>query len=379
MPQRKLHIRLDPPLAGVNKRTGFQQRPPYTAHAITDMWPVDVDSGRAVLATRPELTVVTSPDETVNCLARVNGVRSDGPKQSMIAVSDEDGRIYWWDETVWRLATGAQAASGDTGRAVFAVPFLMQAFIFKENAKPIVFDYPTATAVTLVEHAGECPTGCTAGFVWQGGLWMFGDPDNPHVLYGARTGNAYDWDFSADIEDTGGAFFSGGEDEGLLRGPITAGFNHTSDTAIISTLEGMFAMRGHPRRGGVFEDISNTYILGQGAHTKTPDDTVFAMTTRGLVMIDTAGRILPVSDRAIPDDLVGLAYNIDDPTISVCYDSWRNCVHITDRKAGATQSWSFFIDTQAFVKNALSNYPYCMLEFPAFITDDTSGVLFGRS
>jgi len=370
-----LNLHIDPPLGGVSKRAGFQSQPPFTAHTILDMWPVDVDSGRAVLGVRPALTVIDSPGDTVECLQNVSGVRSDGPRQSMVACSGSD--IFWWDETVWRYAGGAQASAADTGRAVFSTSFLQQAFIFIDDAKPIVFDYPTNTAVTLEEHAGDCPAGCRGGFTWQGGIWLFGQEGSPHVLYGSRTSNAFDWDFSADIEDEGGAVFDLGTRWGGT--PITAGFEQTSDTAIISALGGMVAYHGHPRRLGAPEVISNLYILGQGAWTKTPDDTVYAMTPRGLIMIDLQANVMPVSDKSIPDDLVGLAYEYTDPTICVQYDSWLNAVHITDRKSGSEQAWTYFLDTRAFVKNTLTNYPFCMAEFAPFITSDTSGVLLGRS
>lgn len=368
-----LHI--DPPLGGVDNRTGFQTEKPFTAHTILDMWPVDVDTGRAVLGVRSALDTIDSPGATVECLQNISGVRADGPKLSMMACSGSD--IFWWDDTVWRYATGAQASAADTGRAVFSTSFLQQAFIFVDGAKPIVFDYPTGTAVTLEEHAGDAPAGCRGGFTWQGGIWLFGQDTAPHVLYGSRTGNALDWDFSAPIEDEGGAFFDLGTRWG--GSPITAGFEQTSDTAIISALGGMVAYRGHPRRLGTPEVISKLYILGQGAWTKVPDDTVYAMTPRGLVMIDLRGNVLPVSSRAIPDDLVGLTYDYSDPTICVQYDSWLNAIHITDRQSGAEQSWTYFIDTSAFVKNTLSNYPFVLMEYLPFVTDDTSGVLFGRS
>lgn len=376
MPQRKMHLTVDPPLAGVSKRAGFQKQPPFTGHTITDFWPVDVDSGRAVLATRPELTAIGSPGDTVNMLARVNGVKSDGPKQSMIAASGSD--LFWWDDTVWRLATGAQASAVDTGRAVFACDFLSQAFIFVDDAKPIVFDYPTAVASTLVEQAGDCPASVRFGTEWQGGLWVAGQEDNPHILFGSRTGNAFDWDFSADIEDEGGAFFDLG---GYWSGPITALVRHTTDTLLISTVSGMVAYHGHPRRGGTPEVLSSTYILGQGAWTKTPGDRVYMLTPRGLMYLDpNPGAIpIPISDKSIPEDLIGLTYDYADPKVNVCYDSRWNCIHITDRTAGATQAWSYFLDTGAFVKNTLANYPYVLMEFPPFVTATTSGVLFGRS
>lgn len=367
-------IHIDPPLAGVNRRAGFQEAPPFTAHTIEDMWPVDVDSGRALLAVRPVLNPIQAPGTTANLLQPVNGVKSDGPKQSIITASGSD--LYWWDDIVWRTASGAQASAIDTGRAVFATTFLQQAFIFVDDSKPIVFDYPTGQAYTLEEFAGEAPTGCRGGFTWQGGIWAFGDETSPHVLYGSRTGSAYDWDFSADIEDEGGAVFDLG---GKWSGPITAGFEQTHDTAIISAMSGIVAYGGHPRRGGVPEKISTTHILGQGAWTKLPDDTVYAMTPRGLMMIDTKRNVLPVSAKHIPDELVGIPYSFTNPTVNVAYSHRWNCVYITDRQDGGQQAWAYHIDTSAFVKMELVNYPFVMAEFLPFVSETTCGVLFGRS
>jgi hypothetical protein len=210
---------------------------------------------------------------------------------------------------------------------------------------------------------------------------MAGDPDNPHVFYMARTGVATDWDFAAPITDEGGAFFTGGENEGLLRGPITAGFSLTSDSAILSTVEGLVLLYRHPRRGGGFEDMADgVYILGQGAWCKSSDDTAFFMTPLGLMTLppNPGARPSLLSDAKIPNELKGLAYDYEDPVISMAYDSRFNGIHITVR-GPEQQAWFYHLSTGGFHKQTYAGYPFVIMEHSPFITANKSGVLFGGS
>lgn len=378
MPPKRRIKTIQPPIGGVVRSTGFQHQPPFTAYDSTDYWPLDVKTGRMVTATRPALAGFTAPGTTVNSITPVNGHLTDKPYISMVATSG--GTIYWYDDVGWVSATGAAASSADTGRAVFGTPYILEAFICKANSAPIVFNYSSGAATIASADVGAFPEDCRVAFTWEGSLCLAGALEAPHVINISRTGNPRDWDFSVSLRDRGGAFTSAGSDEGLLNGPITAGFSHTGDTAIISTFQGIVALRGHPRRGGEPDLISaSTYILGQGAWCRTPGDRLYFMTTEGLMTLGPDPRDFPkpVSADKIPDELVGLAYDYEDPTVAMAYDRRWRMVFITDRTAQI--AWAFHVPTGGFHRMSLSNYPYVMHEHRPLITDDRSGVLLGSS
>lgn len=368
-------LTVQPPLGGIDRSVGFQNQPPFSSYESIDFWPLDIKTQRRVTGTRPTFAEPVAPGATVNAFVPVNGHLSNRPKQSLVAASS--GTLYWWDGAGWVLATGAAASSADTGRAVYGTPYLLHAYICKADSAPIDFDYVTGAASIMSTFSGTVPDDCRVAFTWQSSLCLAGQIARPHIVYMSRTGDAYDWDFSA--EDEGGAFTSAGDSEGLLNGPITAGFAHTSDTAIISTVEGIVAWRDHPRRGGRPELISSQYILGQGAWCKTPDDAAWYMTPNGLYMLPPNPGAIPaqVSRKKIPNELIGLDYDYEDPSIAMAYDSWSNLVHITDRTAEI--AFTFDPVTGGFHRAEYDNYPYVMFEFLPFVTEDRSGVLWGKS
>lgn len=372
---------IQPPLAGMMRRTGFQQEGLFSSYDTTDFWPINVTDGRAVTATRPALAVITSPGESVNMLAPINGFATNKPFQSIGAAAD--GQLYWFDGVAWNSATGSEADAVDTGRAVYAQPFLQHLYLCVEDHTPIDFDYVTGQATYMTALAGSAPIDCRMTMAWQGALWFAGAEVNPHLLFGSRTGDAYDWDDTVDKEDTGGAWSSGTDhNAGLLNGPITALINHTSDTAIVSTFEGLVALRGHPRRDGVFEHVSNQYVLGQGAWCKTPKDILYYMSPIGVMELGPqAGAIAtPISRETVPDSLQALSqsYSLLDPKIVMAYSTRWNVIYITVRGA-QQQAWLFDLNAKGFHKMNVSNYPYVMYEHKPLISDDADGVLWGKS
>ena len=367
------------PLGGISRILGYQSTEPFTVYDSVNLIPVDVETGRAVLSTRPPIISQTAPGGTITMAERINGSALGKPLQSMICAAA--GQVYYWDGSVWVVATGSQAAAISTTTAVHAKTFLQDTYIGNLNAEPFVFNYSNGDVELLTASAGTVPQGCRAFSVFQGCLVMSGDPSNPHVLYMSRTGDASDWDFSVGVSDEGGAFFTAGENEGLLNGPITGHFPHSDDRLIISTLEGFSIMRGHPRRGGILgPGPRGVYMLGQGAYATTPDDVSYFMTNKGLMAMDPNPRAVPtfISRDKIPDELVGLSYDVDDPSVSMEYDSRWNGIHLTVRANGTTtnEAWWFDIRSGGFHRMTMDFTPHHLLEFPPFVTNNKSGVLY---
>lgn len=380
----KSTITVQPPMGGVNTRSMFQKQPPFTAYRAINWWPIDHKTQRYGIATRPARRTRSWPSGSagtrVNMLLPINGVSSGKPARSMICA--QDGQVYWWDGSAWQAATGAQAASvTNSDVPVFGATLLQQSFIANPSGKPFVFDYDAGTVTTMVETAGTVPDGLRYFAVWQGALWAAGATDTPNVLYASRVGDALDWDFTSPVTDTGGAFFTAGEQEGLLRGPVTAIIPHTADTLIVSTSEGMIALHGHPRAGGIIEDLSDRIVQGQGAWCKGPDDTTYFMANGGVMALSPQPGTRPtfVSKEKLPTELGYQGWNPVAPKVTMAYDSVYNGIHIVQRGASLSNGSAYWLDlnTGGFFEMTFASYPIVMLQDPAYSTFPPYTTLYG--
>lgn len=368
---RKLIVQ--PPIGGIQRQLGFQSTPPYASIESVNFWPRDAVTGRAVSATRPPLDNIDSPGAGVNLLVRVNGDATQTPQISM--VSAYAGNLYWWDGDSWQAATMGSVAV-PTSRAVYAATFLKRVFIMDDTLAPIVFNYADKTVTQAVATAGTFPVDCRVAATWQGALWVAGAAAQPQVFSASRTGDPFDWDFTD--EDTGAAFTATGENSGLLSEAITALIPHTSATMVIASENSMSVMRGHPLRGGSFESISSTVgVLGQGAWALGPNDDLYFLSKAGLCVLK-AGAANPtiVSQKKIPDDLLGLTHTLLDPKVSMAYDSRWNGIHIAVR-GDEQQAWWYDLESGGFHQMTFSGYPHVMLSFSPLEGEAVSGVLYG--
>ncbi len=375
---RTIQLTLQAPLAGMIRSTSYQTDPPFSSFDSLNYWVVDAKTGRMVVATRPGLETLTSPTGEVSLLSNVSGVNSGGgPFRSFIAGIGT--ALYYWDGTQLVAATGAQANSMDTGRNVSVTALVNNAFITKDGEKPIVFNYADGTAVTLVESAGTLPVDMRIAATWNGHLCLAGRLDKPHVLYMSRGGVPLDWDFSVGPADEFGAFFSDTDFEGVLSGPITAIMPQNSQTLLIGTTSGTLAMRGHPRQGGGFHPIGDSYPLGHGAWVKLPGDIILMLTLNGIMALspEPGAVMVPVSREKIPEQLKELLYSYADPNVTMIHDTRWDGIHIFVRGL-QEQAWRYDIITGGFVRDEIGSYPSAAIEFDDFKTENTSGVLLGR-
>jgi len=368
---------VQPPLAGISRKFGFQAQPPFSAYDSVNFWPVDAVTGRKVLATRPPLVALTDTldGSTVNCLERVNGDASQSPQETIVAAAG--GTLYYWDGEDWTEVEGdGTPAAIDTGRPVYAAAYLKKVFFALEDTRPAVFDYDDLSLEIATASAGTMPTDCRLVMTWAGCLWLAGNEANPHVFSCSATGDPLDWDSSDESE--GGAFTSTGDNEGLINQPLTAMFPLSSDKACFAGRESLWVMLRHPRRGGVLENISNIVgILGQGAWCKDDRDVVYFLGKNGLYTLDPRTlAVAPVSKEKIPDELLNVSSPYLNPTISMAYDSRWNGIIIAVR-GDDQQAWWYDLETGGFHRMMFASYPHVMCRFDPIEAEGQSGVLFG--
>lgn len=138
-------------------------------------------------------------------------------------------------------------------------------------------------------------------------------------------------------------------------------------------------MRAHPRKGGVFENIGGDYILGQGAWCKGPDDTAYFLTRLGMAKLDPNDLSIAdyISRSKIPEELLALAYDYEQPNINMEYCSRWNSIYIAVRGSERQQAWRYDLNSGAFEEMEFDEYPWAMIEFFPELTENTSGVLWG--
>ncbi len=383
MAQMPKTIHIDPPLGGESRKFGFQKQPQYTTVYSQNFWPVNAEDGRRVSATRPPLEPYGNfPSLNCNLLCPVNGDGSQTPQVTFVTAAD--GHLYRWNGTGFtQIDTDYSPPLVTSNRPVYATPFLQKVIIANTGA-PLVYDHagqdvPAQRLTYLTASAGTVPQDCRIVTTWQGAVWFAGAIETPHILYASRTGDHTDFNYTALPEDEGGAFATIGDNEGLLGEPITALIPQTADTMIVGCIGSIYALRGHPRRGGSMEVLSSTIgILGQGAWAKGPDDTVYMMTKVGMVTLSPQAGAVPteISRTKIPDELVGLAFDSTDPVISMAFDTRWNGIVITIR-GDQQQSWWYDIEDGGFHRMLFDSYPTVLMTFSELDSNNTSGVMWG--
>lgn len=381
---KKSTVHIDPPLAGNIRKMGFQNQAPYSTILSTNMWPLNAIDNRMVSATRPPLEPFESVTANINMLSRVTGDGNQDPQNSFLYAAD--GVLWAWNGSGFDQVDSAFAPATvpaiTTGRPVYATPYLKTVIIANSGA-PLIYDH-TAQIITnkltyLTATVGTVPLDCRVLATWQGAIWFAGQPDTPHILYASRTGDPTDYDYSALPEDEGGAFATIEDNEGLLGEPIVALMPQTTDTMVVGCISSMWAIKGHPRRGGSVESISTKIgPLGQGAWAKSPDNTLYVLTKSGVVTIAPTDGAIPalISKEKVPNDLIGLDFDTLNPVVTMAYDTVWNGLIINVRGA-QSQSWWFDPAAGGFHRMDLPVDPVVMLNFPELDSATTSGALFG--
>jgi hypothetical protein len=362
-------LTIHPPLAGIVQSRGFQKQPPYSCREALNFVPQYALDGSELLAIRPPMDSFVTAAGTVNLLCEVNGTISQSPQRSFVAAVN--GQLYHYTGSALTAVGGAGTIP--SGRAAFAAAF--QTSVYIPAVTPLVYSYTSNLLFTWTATAGTVPSDARIIVPWAGGLWVAGQPSQPHVVSGCKTGDPNDWNFAG--ESPASAFTSIGSDAGAISGPITALVPVTGDSMIVSTPDNMQIWRGHPRRGGVADNLSSTLgIRGQGAWCAGPNGEIFMLTNKGFAVYAN-GTLSPISEERVPSELIGLNYSYFDPRVAMAYCPRFNAVYITNRETENPSAWWYDVKNGGMFKMKLRSNPYVMMRFDAGATGRTSPVLFG--
>ena len=362
---------IKPPIGGIVRSSSYQDQPPFTCYDSVNIFPFDALDGHDAVATRPPLVAVTSPGFPVNAVARLN-------LPSPTLFSAANGKLYKRDNNAGTWAQITSSVGVTAGRWVETVPYIKRLFILNDDT-PLVYDDEAGTLIEWVATVGTVPSGARIGAVYEGAIWLAVD----NQLSCCRTTNPFDWDFS--VSDTGGAVAATANALGQLLEPITA-LVPLQGRMLISTESTLFLMTGHPRRGGRIDQIHDSVgILGPRAWCRSTKgrDVIFFTSKIGTHATETDSIradvvALPISKKKIPEELINLPFDADDPTISMAFDQRWDGV-ITTVRGDREQAWWYDTKNGGFSRFTCGEYPMGLFSFEGFMSEDTSGVLFAGS
>jgi hypothetical protein len=220
-----------------------------------------------------------------------------------------------------------------------------------------VMDLATGVVVPLVASKGTIPTGCTFGCVYRDRLCLAG-ADN--AIYLSRQGDFTDWNFGADLQDTGRAIPFQLSEAGQVGSKTTALIPHMDKYLLCATASTLWVVSGDPAASGSLQNIHREVgIVQDTAWVKVVND-VFFLAQHDLYKVNVSGEGLEnLSKDQIPEELhdldtsaftVTFGYDNDDPGLYLFVSSH--------------QDWFFDLHGKGFWPNAFhsGHHPTSVIE-----------------
>lgn len=185
------------PTGGVNKRTSYQDQPPYTAYAASNVWPDNVADGRERGGTRPGLTTAitgTLPGP-IRMMHEINVPTTDGT-ESVLVCSSNGGFYRRNSSNAWVNISSSFSLATD--RFIQAASFGSKLYIadwgIDDSGTTLVVDDDSNTVVHLPEVTDSNNGACNAA-----GTTFFDNVagSNDGLSNGTTTFNSAGSDFDA--------------------------------------------------------------------------------------------------------------------------------------------------------------------------------------
>lgn len=373
------------PSAGVARRISFhesaQLRPPYPTPWATNCRPEDPLASRLRGGSRPGLTLYADDLDggVIDAILSVPIATASGVASKLAVVADDvlgvfDGGVYIAPTGDLLTEAGVEITTEadvnilvDTG-GVPGACFLCargQKVYAVASAGIVSLDLITGVVDSLTATAGTTPTGMTLGCVYRDRLVVAG-ADN--AVYMSRQGDFADWDFGADVEDSGRAVaFQLGEaaEHGAL---CTAVVPFKDASLLLATEYGLWVVNGDPAANGTLRNVSRGVgIIGSTAWCLVQDarlgdrfvknGIVFLGRTGLFVVAPSGDGLKPVTEERIPEELidvsleaVSMVYSPDERGVYVFLTFDDLDAHVTaeiDNRSADTADLELFASAHA--------------------------------
>jgi len=214
-------------------------------------------------------------------------------------------------------------------------------------------DLSTGVVGSLQATRGSLPTGASTGVVWRDRLVLFGG-DN--AIYLSRQGDFADWDFGADVEDSGRAMVFQLAESSEIGDRVTAVVPFHDQTLLAATANSLWAVVGDPSNGSLRCVSRGVGMIGARAWCRVDDAQAGDSLVRyGIVFLSSAGlfiaspdggSVMELSGDRIPDELRGVSASAD---VSMVYSSTERGIYLfVESVGGDTSDWFFDLVHRAF-------------------------------
>ena len=299
------------PLAGVSRRGGYRdQTRPYSAPWAVNVRGVGPLERRQRGGSRPGLAKVSATDfgTAITAVVPVTSIDSTGVRyrdlvviadgafryirgttvttpttelldDNGVAIHTEAGDTIVFDSTVSATAPGGVSDVFETVER--------EGKLYLADTTLKVFDPLTGIVDSVVAKAGAIPTGCPLVTMYRDRLILGG---TDHVFYASRQGDPTDWNFGADIGDTGRAFAAEASGSGHIGEVITAFIPNGDRSMLVATANGLWLMRGDPAVDGSMSILNDTVgIISPGAWAQSPEGMVAFLSNDGVFFVGVEG------------------------------------------------------------------------------------------
>ena len=360
------------PTRGVERREGHRDtvdfQPPFPTPWACNVRPEDYLAHRIRGGSRPGLTewAADLADRTIAGMASVPIVTSSGDSTKLVVISDETFGVF--TDTVYSTPTGQLLT--ETGAVIWTdagVDILVgsgtvpagsfnQCTLFGAGRRAYVvasgdvvsMDLLTGAVDTLVAESGTFPADATFGCIYRARLVLVGE-DN--AIYLSRQGDFTDWDYGADVEDSGRAVaFQLGEAAEMGAHP-TALIPFRDESLLATTQWGLWLLTGDPAASGSLKNISRGIgCIGPSAWCRIMDARVGDMPVRhaavflgqtGLWMVGPSGDGLQsISQDRLPEELQDV--DVSTTTVSLVYSPEERGIYVFLTPESGTATHFFF-------------------------------------
>lgn len=180
--------------------------------------------------------------------------------------------------------SGPSAITAESGAVLAATSFYQKLFVAFEKVFAIdgqtelVYDPKATTPLKLWKaKKGRIPERCLLGASWLQCAVLARPADSPTEIFGSRSGDPFDFDFSPAIRSSKQAWRLQNR-AGPQADPVTALIVARDDLLIVTGERSISRLSGHPELGGRLDNISNQVGVLFDAHTRDPEGNIYVAT-----------------------------------------------------------------------------------------------------
>lgn len=367
-------IELHWPMAGVDRRYGWNRQPPYSTPFARNVRPDSAEGKRERGGSRPGMVKFYAQPlggmTKIQMLESIDYLSSNALVTRTVAVSAGNVYVESTAGSLSLLGAGGQVSatkilqSSVIDQKMYIADYDSDPAVSSAARAPKVYSPVAGTFATLTATAGTIPYGCPITCEWRSRLLFAGGTTEPYGIFASKQNDATNWDYSE--TGSGAAWSMAATENGKIGEPVTAMHAFSDLCLIIGCTTSLWILRGDPTFGGALDNLSDCIgVIDKNACCRTPDGLFVFLSHDGLYAIpagcDSARHPQSLSRERLPDEMRNI--NVANYAVSLAYDVSGRGIHIfiTPHTAGAASHWWFDWETKSFWEVTLDedHQPFC--------------------